>query len=206
MNTRIGSFLLIGLLTAGILTSAPAAGQSNAVDLSRLVARATPGAELHALEPLAGHWRVEKSIFVAMGTPERPATSSDMTTTRKWIADGKFLEDRTTGTVNGHPYLRIGYLGYNPMDRRYEWNTIDNITTIMMTYHGRNDSGATRPIDVLGSFTDLGVTGEANVGKTVQMRTRITIIDNDHHRFQIFFTPSGGQETLADQMDYTRIP
>ena len=192
------------LACAIALTPAPAAAQ-RPVDLPKLGARSTPGAEHRALEPLVGRWWVDKKIFVAMGTPDKPATSSEMVTERAWVADGHFLRDVTTGKVAGQPYERIGFLGYNPMDRRYEWNTADNVTLIMMTYHGAKGSAGRQPIDMAGAFTDVGVTGEANVGKTIPMRTRITIIDRDHHRLEIFFTPPSGTEILADRMDFTRI-
>lgn len=174
------------------------------VDLTKIVERSTPGAEHRALEPLVGKWHVEKKVFIALGTPDKPATSSGMTTIREWVANGHFLRDTTKGTINGQPYERLGFLGYNPMDRRYEWNTADNVTTIMMTYYGAKGKGATRPIDLAGAFTDVGVTGEENVGQVVAMRTRITIVDADHHSFEIFFTPPNGKELLADQMEFVR--
>lgn len=175
------------------------------IDLPALMERAKPGAEHAALNPLAGRWTVEKSIFVAMGTPDKPAKSSSMVAEREWVANGKFLRDTTTGLVAGNSYQRIGFLGYNPMDQRYEWNTADNVTPIMMTYHASKGSRAANPIELRGAFTDLGVTGEVNVGKPVAMRTVITIADADHHRFDIYFTPPGGREVLADRMLFTRV-
>lgn len=174
------------------------------IDLTALVARAAPGAGHEALQPLVGRWRVTKSNFV-IGTAERPITSEDMITERQWIADGRFISETTTGTLGGRPYFRRGVLGYNSMDKRYEWTTADNQTPIMMTYHGANGSGVGGMIDMRGSFTDLGVTGEQNVGKAVMMRTRIRIIDKDHHMYDLYFTPPGKAEMLADRMIFDRI-
>lgn len=193
------------MMVVALVAPLPAVAQSDSkIDLAALVARASPGAGQQALQPLVGRWRVTKSNFV-IGTPERPITSENMITERKWIADGRFLSDTTTGMLGGRPYFRTGTLGYNNMDRRYEWTTADNQTPTMMTYHAANGSGVGGSIDMAGSFTDLGVTGEQNVGKTVAMRTTIRVIDNDHHIFDLYFTPPGKPERLADRMIFDRI-
>lgn len=189
---------------AATLIGTAHAAPAQTIDLEKITERSTPGAEHAALDPLVGTWAVEKSVFAALGTPDDPATSEGMTTTREWVAGGHFLRDVTVGTIAGNPYERTGFLGYNPMERRYEWNTADNVTTIMMTYYGDPDSDAAQPIEMSGTFTDPGVTGEENVGQPVAMRTVITILDADHHTFELFFTPPDGEETLADRMEFTR--
>jgi hypothetical protein len=169
------------------------------------VQRAQPGAGQRALNPLAGNWQVEKYLYVAVGTREKPARSEKMLTERVWIAAGRFLRDTTRGTIGGKPYFRTGFLGYNNMDRCYEWVTADAFTPILMIYRGKQDAGPGLPVSMEGSFTDLGVTGEQNVGKRVPMRTVIRIESPDRHSFEIYFTPPGGPEMLADKMIFTRI-
>lgn len=61
------------------------------------------------------------------------------------------------------------------------------------------------PIDMAGSFSDLGLTGEQNVGKTIPMRTVIRVENRDRHVFEIYFTPPGRTEVLADRMVFTRM-
>jgi hypothetical protein len=169
------------------------------------VQRAQPGAGQAALQPLVGRWKVEKALFVAVGTPDKPAKSVEMTTERVWIADGRFLQDVTRGEIGGQKYFRTGFLGYNNMDRCFEWVTADAFTPIMMIYRGKAGAGPTFPASLEGSFTDLGVTGEQNVGKRVPMRTVIRIENNDRHVFEIYFTPPGETEVLADRMVFTRL-
>lgn len=201
----IDTLLKHAIGTAALLLAASGSLAQSASNLPKIAARSTPVAEHRSLEPLVGTWHVEKSVYVALGSPSNPARSSDMTTVREWVAGKHFLQDTTKGTIRGVPYERIGYLGYNPMDKRYEWTTVDSVTTITMSYVGANASGSKRPITMGGSFTDVGVTGEANVGKRVGMRTVVTITDADHHRFEIFFKPPGRPEMLADRMDFTRV-
>lgn len=169
------------------------------------VARAQPGEGQRVLAPLAGTWQVEKSLFVAVGTPDRPAVSKDMTTTREWIGDGRFLQDVTRGTLGGSPYFRTGLLGWDNMEKQYEWTTADNFTPTLMAYVGRAGSTPRQPIDMAGSFVDLGITGEENVGKSIPMRTVIRIESNDRHVFELWFTPPGRAEVLADRMVFTRV-
>lgn len=168
-----------------------------------IVARTAPGPNHKALEPLVGDWKVEKQLFVAIGTPDKPAKSEGMTAHREWIGDGRFLHDVTRGKIGGQPYYRAGFLGYNTMDKRYEWTTADNFTPILMAYRGA--PGGARPLTMTGTFTDPGVTGEANVGKTIPMRTVITINSPDQHTFELYFTAPGKPEQLADRMVFTRI-
>lgn len=119
-------------------------------------------------------------------------------------AGGNFLEDTTTGLLGGKPYFRKGMPGYDPIGKRYEWTTVDNQTPIRMSYAGRAGSGVTLT-DLQGEFMDPGVTGERNVGKTIAMRTSMRIDGPDHHVFELYFTPPGGAELLADRMVFDRI-
>jgi Protein of unknown function (DUF1579) len=96
-------------------------------------------------------------------------------------------------------------LGYNNMDKRYEWTTADNQTPIMMTYYAAAGSGIADKIDMKGQFTDLGVTGEQNVGKPVPMRTTINVESNNRHVFELYVSPPGSPEMLVDRMVFDRI-
>jgi len=198
MRVAVGGMLL---LLSGSVLAAESVGK---VDLKALTLRSAPGAEHKALQPLIGKFKVEKKLFVAMGTADKPATSTGMIATREWVGDGRFLRDVITGKVAGNAYWREGLLGYNPSNKRYEWNTADNVTPIMMQYRSKNGSSRANPIEMSGAFTDLGVTGEENVGKPVMMRTVITVVDSDHHTFEIYFTTPEGIELLADRMEFTR--
>jgi hypothetical protein len=110
----------------------------------------------------------------------------------------------TEGTAVGSRYWRKGWLGYSTMDRRYEWVTIDAINSTMMSYASAKGSGTNMPISMSGVFTDQGVAGEDSVGKTVAMRTVISIENSDRHVIELYFTPPGKREMLATRMVYKR--
>jgi quinol monooxygenase YgiN len=176
-------------------------------ELPAWVRRGIPGEGHVRLKPLIGTWRVHKSIYGTMGrSPDLPPIiSDDITTRRQWVADGHYIEDMTEGTVEGNPYWRKGWLGYSIMDRRYEWTTIDSLNTTMMRYLGKSGSADKMPINMTGVFTDQGVVSEKTVGKSVGQRTVIRIESDDRHTFELYFTPPGGKEQLADRSLYTRI-
>lgn len=198
--------MAVALVAAAVQPLSAVAQQGTAAnELPPLVQRAQPGAGQRALQPLVGTWRVEKQLFVAIGTPERPALGERMVTRREWIGDGRFLRSTTEGTLGGAPYFRTGLMGYDNMERRYQWVTADNFTPTLMSYQAAPGSGLRMPIDMAGTFTDLGVTGEQNVGRSIPMRTRVRIESEDRHVFEIYFTAPGKQEVLADRMVFTRI-
>jgi quinol monooxygenase YgiN/catechol 2,3-dioxygenase-like lactoylglutathione lyase family enzyme len=216
MNTPL-KFVLIAaaatLLVATVVSrsqnnkgknASPATAQT---ELPGWLRRGIPGKGHAALEPLIGNWRQHKSIYGTIGrSPDLPPLiATDITTRRQWTANGHYIEDLTEGTIDGKPYWRKGWLGYSIMDRRYEWVTIDPINTTMMVYYSKTGSGETMPIDMTGVFTDQGVVNESTVGKAVAQHTVIRIENNDRHVIELYFTPPGGKEQLADRTVYTRV-
>jgi Protein of unknown function (DUF1579) len=169
------------------------------------VQRGLPGPGHALLRPLEGTFRVEMSVFMAVGTPEKPAVSTDIICRREWVGGGRFLHDVTEGTFAGSSYYREGLLGFSNVDQRFEWVTVDATNANMMIYRGENGSGPRLPIDMSGVFTDQGWLGDDNAGKPVRMRTVITIENDERHVFELFFTPPGSGERLVDRKVYTRI-
>jgi hypothetical protein len=158
-----------------------------------------PGAGQKALQPLEGDWDVTMTLYIATGSPQKPATTK-LAAKREWIADGRFLRDVT----QGDGYYRQGTMGYSNMDRRFEWVTQDGINAGMMIYLGTPGSGPKVPISMTGTFTDQGLLGETSKGKRVQQRTVVTVQDQDHHRIDLYFTPAGGKERLVGRQKFVR--
>lgn len=202
--TRTWAVALVLTLCGSPATDAMAQQRANDAPIPPLVRRTMPGPGQQALQPLAGTWRAEMSLHVAIGTPDRPAVG-ELTTQREWVGDGRFLRDTTEGTLAGRPYFRTGLLGYNNMERRHEWVTADNFTPILMSYRAAKGAGVRMPIRMDGTFTDPGVTGEDNVGRSIPMRTVIRIESDDRHVFELYFTPAGKKEVMASRMVFTRV-
>lgn len=174
-------------------------------DAPAWVQRGLPGPGHAMLKTLEGTWRVEKSLHIAVGTRDDPAVSNDLICRRELVAGGRYLHDLTEGSIAGSPYWRLGLLGYSTMDERYEWVTIDAANANMMIYLGRPGSGEETPVSLYGVFTDQGMLGEETVGQPVGQRTEVQIISADRHVVELYFTPPGGEEFLADRSVYTRL-
>jgi hypothetical protein len=195
-------WLIVLAASASLSTGAVAASPQSPPPF---VVRGLPGDGHKAMQALAGDWRVEMSLFAAMGTPQHPTTSTDLVAHREWIGSGRFLRDVTEGTFGGSPYYRMGTLGYSNMDNRFEWVTQDGLNANMMIYQGAPQSGPQFPASLTGSFTDQGLLGETSAGRTIRQRTLIRIEGPDRNIMEIYFTPPGGRERLVDRKVYTRI-
>ena len=188
--------------------STPAAAQ----EVPGFIRRGLPGPGHAALRGLEGDWRVEKALYIAVGTREKPAVSSDLIARRHWIAGGRFLHDVTEGSIAGGPYYRMGVLGYSNEDARYEFVTVDGMNANMMIYRsdpvkGAEHSDAARhfAISMSGTFTDQGLISEQTAGLVIAQRTVIRIQSDDRHEIDLYFTPPGRAEMLIDHSTYTRM-
>lgn len=198
--------MALGATQAQDKEAATASSAGAPTDMPPWLRRGLPGPGHAALAPLAGTWRVQIGIYATLGRSAAapPITSDDLVTSRQWVAGGRYLEDTTEGTLVTSRYWRRGWLGYDNMAARYEWVTIDEANAGMMRYLSRTGSGPQTRIDLLGTFVDQGVAGEAFVGKTVPMRTVISIEGPDRHVIELYFTPPGRKEALATRAVYTR--
>lgn len=158
------------------------------------------------LNQLVGEWTAEKSTFVAGGTPDAPLITRDAVSRWSWIGEtgGNFLREEVTGVIGDRPYYRLGLLGYSPVDDRYEWSTFDSVTPLTMAYRGAKGTAGNPDLSLPGEFTDPGITGPANVGKTIPMRTLIRLESPNRTVMELFFTPPGEPERLADRVVLTR--
>ena len=176
------------------------------------IRRGLPGPGHAALRGLVGDWRVEKALYIAVGTREKPAVSSDLIARRHWIAGGRFLHDVTEGSIAGGPYYRMGFLGYSNEDARYEFVTVDGMNANMMIYRSdpvkgaeHSDAAGNFAISMSGTFTDQGLISEQTAGLVIAQRTVIRIQSDDRHEIDLYFTPPGRAEMLIDHSIYTRM-
>lgn len=202
---------VIRVASAAVLVVGLAGATGESAAATRTVATASPAGNLdpgpyqHRLDPLVGTWKAVKYNYI-LGSDGQPVVSHDITVTTRWISKtgGRFLEEKTEGTLAGTPYYRLGVLGFSNIDRRYEWTTFDSVTPTSMTYRGDPVGGLSSVLSIPGEFTDPGLLGPEYLGKTIPMRTVITIRPKDHSTFDLYFTPPGQSERLIDRVVYTR--
>jgi Protein of unknown function (DUF1579) len=209
-RTAIDRRTILALAGAGLLAalspecSQAADAQKAPEDLPPFVRRGLPGPFHEALKPLGGSWRVDKRIYIAIGTKDHPAISHQMTCKRRWFGGGRHLEDITQGGLGDGTYYRLGVLGFSTIDHRYEWATFDALNANMMIYRSARMDTPGKRILMTGVFTDQGLLGEAYAGKSIPMRTTLEILGPNRHSIDLTFMPPGEPDVLIDRSIYTR--
>jgi hypothetical protein len=114
---------------------------------------------------------------------------------------GRFLNQTYKGDpCENSPFPEFegrGYWGYNKVDNRYEGVWMDTATTQMQTEQGQVDSSGK-------VWTMIGSTTCGMTGAETQKRSVITLIDNDHHSMEMFFTGPDGSEMKGMEIQYAR--
>src|SRR3989338_8046414 len=77
---------------------------------------ATPGEAHKILNAIVGSWDYTMQHWMSAGAPaEESIGSSDSS----WIMDGRFVEEKVTGTAMGQPFNGVSIMGYNNGTRKY---------------------------------------------------------------------------------------
>jgi hypothetical protein len=185
-------------LVALLVLATPALADDKKPDLAAMMAawakHATPGPEHKKLDPLVGSWTYTGKVWMDPAAPPEEFTG---TTDRKWIFDGRFLQDDTTGNIpNTPPFQGIGYTGYDNTLKKYWGFWIDNMTTSLMTSSGT--------VDASGKvFTNSSEGIDAMTGKPYKGRDVTTIVSADEHTI-VMYKLEGGKEIKVMEMTVKR--
>lgn len=158
---------------------------------------AMPGAQHAALDPLIGEWQVEMRVYPGAGA--EPIVSTDMSATREWLLDGRYVQENLTGTFGGGPSARVAIIGYNNLEGRYELVTLDTFEPGLMVYSGTSQDGA---ISVEGTSIEAGF-GPTPTGRHRDLRFDIEIMD-DMSVQRIFVRYPGEEEFLFVEQIFTQ--
>ena len=147
--------------------------------------------------PFAGSFRSEVKMWMAENA--EPMISTGLLTST-WQVQGLFLhQDYIGDEVPGSPspFQGRGYWGYNTSQGHYEGFWIDNASSEMQMETGEVDESG-RIWEMRSQLTS------PQTGELLQKRTLITLLDDDHHRVEMFFAATDGAETKAMEINYTR--
>lgn len=161
---------------------------------------AMPGMEMvmpgegHAkLKALEGAW--DATVKSSMD-PSGP-TESKGTCTRKWLLDGRYLQEDYTGDFMGMPFKGMGITGYDNFTKKYVNSWIDNMGTGIMS--------STGTVDASGKiFTYEGESFDPMAGKMVKTRMITKIVDDKKHTFEMFGPGPDGKEMKIMEITYTK--
>jgi hypothetical protein len=154
----------------------------------------TPGANHKMLDAMAGTFVTKVTSWMAPGAP---AMTSAGTSVNSWIMGGRYLEQRFNGSMMGQPFEGLGYTGYDNVSGKYWGTWIDNMGTGVMTSTGGSGDGGK-------SYTFASSMNDPMTGKSTQMEERITVVDKDHHHFEMWGAGPDGKNFKMMEIDYTR--
>jgi hypothetical protein len=110
--------LLLGAMCQATRADEPKAPPSPEALLKALAEAGKPGAEHKKLEPFVGQWTFTMKLWT---DPSQPPAEAKGTLERKWIMDGRFIQETARGTCEktGKSFEALGLLGYDPGHKKF---------------------------------------------------------------------------------------
>jgi hypothetical protein len=172
---------------------AKAAAQQQA-EMEAMMKAATPGDAHKKLGAMVGTFNTDVKMWMAPGTPPTGGTG---VAENSWALDGRFLEQRFTGTFMGMPFHGIGYTGYDNIKKHYIGSWMDNMTTSMMVSEGTPDATGK-------SITFTSTMDDPMTGKSSEIKETVTVVDNDHHTLEMWGAGPDGKMFKMMEIAYSR--
>jgi hypothetical protein len=148
-----------------------------------------PGPEHEMLAELAGTW--DGKMKTGDGMPESKGT---MTYTVE--CGGMWLASSFEGDFGGMMFQGRGLDGYDPQTKKFVGVWVDSMGTRPMQFEGDYDADS--------KTMTMHATGPGPGGQPAKWKSVTVKKDADHHTFQMFLTPEGGEEMLMLSIEYTR--
>jgi len=173
----------------------PAAGKMDEKAMMEMMAKySTPGAEHKKLESFVGTWDTTTRMWME---PKAPPQESKGTAENKMTMGGRFLEQNYEGTFMNQPFTGKGYTGYDLYRKQYVGTWMDSMgTTIMNTTGTADASGKT--------MTFKGTMDDYMTGKKANLKEVVTVVDDDHHTFEMWWPGPDGKMFKTLEIQYTR--
>jgi Protein of unknown function (DUF1579) len=157
-----------------------------------------PGEGHKFLDQFVGKWDLVTRMW--MEGPDKPPNETKGASESKWVLEGRFLLEESTGQMMGMPYKSLNYIGFDNYKKKYVLSYIDSMGTAMYTGEGKLDP-SNKVMTVFGKMDDY-IMGERD--KPVKYVTRV--ISKDKHVFEIYDEVGGPNEYKAVEIIYTRKP
>jgi hypothetical protein len=175
-----------GFLVAGLLAlAAPVLAQDQAPPK-------LPTSEHAKLELLVGTWDVATRFKLGGGEHTGSARCE-----AAWALNGHMLRQEYHSKMNGQPFTVLQFYGYDQGKKKFFELKMDSMDTGVM----HNEGSASDDGKVL---TFRGERVDARTGKTIPIRTVITIQDADHYTLEWYMPGPDGQEENTVTLTHTR--
>ena len=154
---------------------------------------ATPSHVHEMLKHSDGMWDYTMTFWMAPGAP--PSTSTG-TTENKMVLGGRYQESLHKGMVGGMAFEGHGLLAYDNAKKIFQNAWVDNMGTGIMLLEGPWDEASHSVILTGKSYDPMQ-------GKDIIIKEVITIVDNDHHKVEMYAN-NDGKEMKTMEINLTR--
>ncbi len=156
-------------------------------------AYASPNDNHKILEPLVGTWNQVVKWWM---TPDSQPETSKGTTETTWVMGGRYLQHSAKGMSMGQPFEGMGFTGFDNGRQTYQTIWMDNMGTGMMIGEGSYDPSKK-------TLTDHGRFTDPMIGQR-SYRGVMTLIDDDHHSYEMYVADENGIEFRMMEILYSR--
>lgn len=184
----------LGMFVAVLAFAAdPTAEQKEMME--KMTKAATPGPQHAMLAKMAGEWTATVKFQM---DPSQPWQESAGTSVVTAVMDGRYIQESNTSTMMGAPFSGMGVTGYDNVLGKYVSTWIDNMGTGIMNSTGTADAGGK-------TITWSGMMSDPITGKPSKARMVTTLIDDNHHTFDMYTVPPGAKKEMKTMtIDYMR--
>ena len=197
MKTSV-ALALTAMLVSAVALAADAPPQMSAEQkamMDKMMKAATPGAQHAMLSKMAGDWNCTVKYQM---DPSQPWQTSQSSATITALMDGRYIQETDAGQMSGMPFNGMGVYGFDNVSCKYVSTWIDNMGTGIMSSVGTADASGK-------VITWIGTMNDPVTGKPAKERMVTTVIDDNHHTFEMYGTPPGGKKEMKMMsIDYMR--
>jgi hypothetical protein len=178
-----------------------------AVGFARPAATKTPDPAPPLVHEMAGSWTVEEWMWLGANSAavQLPAAVAE----RRLIADSFIQETMSAPAGARDPFSRISYFGYNPVNRQYEYFSLDTRAPQMMNERSSDATGTASGSSGINLLGGMFVAPQWGDTKNAVFRYRLVVgpIQDDRQEVDLYLTPllaADQPEFLAFKYVYTR--
>ncbi len=154
----------------------------------------TPGNEHQLMASWDGKWTSDITMWMAPGAP--PTKNSGMVV-NKTILGGRYQRSEHKSTFDGMPFEGISMLAFDKAKKKFISTWIDNMGTGMMMGEGPWDASS-KTITIAGKMVD------PSVGKEVDYRQTMRLVDDNTQVMEMFSKGADGKEFKNMEITYKR--
>ena len=200
MTKRFLGILFTGL-AAATLAAAPDKPKAVAkpapdekAQMEAMIKASTPGENHKKLEAFVGTFDAKVTMWEKPGAAPQESTG---TSEAKTILGGRYVQEDFQGTFMGQPFSGMGLTGYDNVQKKFVSTWADTMSTGIMTSTGKADPSG-NVMEMTASMAD------PLSGKMMAIRQKMTIADNDHHKFEMWGPAPDGKPFKMMEINYIR--